>query len=1674
MNFDSLDPWADDATAPSPIPYPGLRTFQEADAVMYFGRGETVDELLRRLERNRFLVVVGPNGAGKASLLQAGLFPALDAGNLAGASRRWWRVHLRLDDSPTAESPLTELADAVWRASHAAQHEHAGEPAMDHQQRVADLRFLEATLRASDLGLVRALLDQGFSADTDAVIWIERADALVRPRARRPANSPTPHDDAQALVDLLLAAARQTQRRIHVILTMRAESLDSCARFTGLAEAVNAGLLILPRMSRAGLRDAIEGPLERFGATWEPDFVAALLNDVEGQTDPLQRMQHALAQTWRRAAARASRSPVHLTRDDYLAVGGFHDSIARQAREIVSELRGRLAELRNTTDDVAVRSQPCRVGDVVRAIRALLSRADSQAASPHHSVSAQAIQAAAEASWEETRAVIARFAQEDCGFLLHDALDGDSILPETRVSLAHESLIRLWPEPLEVRTMNSPASVLSESTGNTALGSIRTTAGRARNKAELGSDERRERIQQRLRARRGRWWPLVAAWICASAVLAALGIAHWWINDAREDNLRQRIADQPSSGAKSVSRSAPSRTPSKIGPKSVATARKSPALESTATPSDHSAEPIPATVATNAPAAENRSPESLPQRTERLARAERLAGISATLRAQNPIASLTLAAESTIRLRRDDPLPTTIEQALRDALAHCSGRALAGHREPARVVAISDEGRWAVTAADTVRLWDLSQEFPVEWMRELVLPNAASLRDAMFARFSPDSKFVSLVSRDGRLWTWSLVQPEAAPLEQEFSNVALPIRQVAARPGSNEWATCDANGAVVWWSLDPQQPAALSLVGRPVCGGGVRTISFDRKLPQLLTAGGLVQVWGMSDDSVQLRRTLVAPMHFEFRRATISESGRWIAASDVAQNVFLWDCGVSHGKSPTSPRVYPAPRRAEGRSGDVTSLKFDPRERWLACAATDRSVHVWRLEPALAAGSGTTGLADADSTTWVLTHPADVHGLATSGDGNWLFSHAADGAIRAWTMPPVDALSVAVAQWQGAGFDSKVDLASSPDAGVLAALDADGQVRIWDRSRLRDIQGQFATPSDHRVVGEWSWSPKGERAAALMNDGKQTAIVVWRAGGDDGWFAETALALPPSFLPTPDSIDAFPPQLRFDAAGESVLAISAAETGAATPFALWRLPPTRDPPTKLSTWDFAQTSQPAALQLRERFLDLKFGARWLLLVNPAGKMRVWSHEDATDEYVERSLPAHPPAREVFLSPGAGRLAVIHQDSSRGAAVKPAVAGAQEKGEQPGLLNSHATYTLSLWGPEPGGEPWTQRGFWEIAATPTRDPRAADVVLTDRWLIARGVAEDGESPILRGWRIDNSPPLTWTLNIPGLERFRVSSDGSRLMIDSVGAAQVYALGNAPEMFGRADHQAVAGSGTTWSADGRWLVVASSTGSLGLWDLGRAGAARSIRLDAPTSSVDLVFDRRGETLFGLHRSGYIRQWNVASDLLPGLARRAAGRNLTNLEWEAAFANDPSPYLETFAGLGPGLVATPRAAEAGPRPVVAARPDEEGAIRVFIESLPQWSEGKNTSSHNARQLVAETWKAWGDVGSIAFREVGRDEQPHLVIRTEPLDGAGGVPGHGQLGPPQEGLTLELRLDSHDEWSADQLRRVVLHELGHLLGLTHTATPGQLMSDSVPASVRAPQPEDIARLRKLWNRGE
>jgi hypothetical protein len=76
-----------------PCPYPGLIAFGPGDAQLFFGRDREGDDISRRIRQHNFLLVVGPSGSGKSSLVAAGVLPRLGVADVG----RWLIKTLRPD-----------------------------------------------------------------------------------------------------------------------------------------------------------------------------------------------------------------------------------------------------------------------------------------------------------------------------------------------------------------------------------------------------------------------------------------------------------------------------------------------------------------------------------------------------------------------------------------------------------------------------------------------------------------------------------------------------------------------------------------------------------------------------------------------------------------------------------------------------------------------------------------------------------------------------------------------------------------------------------------------------------------------------------------------------------------------------------------------------------------------------------------------------------------------------------------------------------------------------------------------------------------------------------------------------------------------------------------------------------------------------------------------------------------------------------------------------------------------------------------------------------------------------------------------------------------------------------------------------------------------------------------
>ena len=145
----------------SDFPYPGLRPFREDEAEIFFGREEQTEQLLYKLEKSRFLAVVGLSGCGKSSLVRAGLLPVLQTGFSGNAGVNWRTATMRPGDRPMRNLAKVLLEESISETEH------------NPQVYAEQAAFLLATLRRGPLGLIEAFEETPLAENTNLLIVID-------------------------------------------------------------------------------------------------------------------------------------------------------------------------------------------------------------------------------------------------------------------------------------------------------------------------------------------------------------------------------------------------------------------------------------------------------------------------------------------------------------------------------------------------------------------------------------------------------------------------------------------------------------------------------------------------------------------------------------------------------------------------------------------------------------------------------------------------------------------------------------------------------------------------------------------------------------------------------------------------------------------------------------------------------------------------------------------------------------------------------------------------------------------------------------------------------------------------------------------------------------------------------------------------------------------------------------------------------------------------------------------------------------------------------------------------------------------------------------------------------------------------------------------------------------
>jgi WD40 repeat protein/predicted Ser/Thr protein kinase len=273
-------------------PYPGLRSFTESEAAVFFGREVEVESLWARLRARPLLAVIGASGAGKTSFVRAGVLPARPKG--------WGAVACA-----PGSAPLVMLGQALAP-------ELAGDP-----------EALRQLVRFDDPAIAFAAMSRWRQRQGNALLVVDQFEELF---------TLNPPEVQQRFAGLLGRLA--SEAGVHVLLSLRDDFLMRCHEHPDLSP-VFSDLTPLGPPTGEELRRALVEPAARRGVRFEDDaLVDELMGAVRGERGALPLLAFAMARLWERR----DRQRRILTRASYEQIGGVAGCLAQHAEATIEQI----------------------------------------------------------------------------------------------------------------------------------------------------------------------------------------------------------------------------------------------------------------------------------------------------------------------------------------------------------------------------------------------------------------------------------------------------------------------------------------------------------------------------------------------------------------------------------------------------------------------------------------------------------------------------------------------------------------------------------------------------------------------------------------------------------------------------------------------------------------------------------------------------------------------------------------------------------------------------------------------------------------------------------------------------------------------------------------------------------------------------------------------------------------------------------------------------------------------------------------------------------------------------------------------------------------------------------------------------------------------------------------
>lgn len=201
------------------------------------------------LENWGWLQVEGASGAGKSSLVKAGLIPAIKRGWFSNGQHSAWQNWTIAPPMRPGDQPLLNLANAIQKG-------------LAECEVLVSLVDINKSLKSGDEEALKLLLRQHVPAKTALLLVVDQLEEIFTMTSSR--------EEREQFDRLLANALDDTDGPLHLITTIRSDFMLRFGELPTLESRINdqESRYLLPSISKAGLKDIVRSPARLAGLRW--------------------------------------------------------------------------------------------------------------------------------------------------------------------------------------------------------------------------------------------------------------------------------------------------------------------------------------------------------------------------------------------------------------------------------------------------------------------------------------------------------------------------------------------------------------------------------------------------------------------------------------------------------------------------------------------------------------------------------------------------------------------------------------------------------------------------------------------------------------------------------------------------------------------------------------------------------------------------------------------------------------------------------------------------------------------------------------------------------------------------------------------------------------------------------------------------------------------------------------------------------------------------------------------------------------------------------------------------------------------------------------------------------------------------------------------------------------